>query len=361
MPSPDLPSPDHEFDSTTLGITQALADAGKLWRCTTLDEVVGQFGYAPGDRIPRRDQVMIFKRLERAIVGKKAELVEAGNYVQIMQLDDTLEKLRHQFQDLQMRDARKDHAYQKNLFEVSQSITLSTRSDAQKKMLARQEGELVMDEAELAHIHMIQRENLDLELSWLPEPRVKYSKKFLELRKSEESLVRLRQYKDAQVVRKMMEKMRPVEEKKFMELREQGMERKKQLLLQRQQRDRDKLGMILTESQLHMRRQQAMQRYNLRSRISNGQKNMVHAHVKQLQRRPEMSVKPSAHWQTRANFHQTDAALRGEHLANAVKGPRTSAGIAVANLTDQHDFGSLTEGSSPLSGTMTTTQRALLY
>jgi hypothetical protein len=36
-------------------------------------------------------------------------------------------------------------------------------------------------EEELAHTHMIQRENLALKLSWQPPQRVKYSGKFLEL------------------------------------------------------------------------------------------------------------------------------------------------------------------------------------
>lgn len=51
-------------------------------------------------------------------------------------------------------------------------------------MLAREEGAELLcaeREAELDRLHSAQRETLGLELSWLPEPRVKHTKRFLEL------------------------------------------------------------------------------------------------------------------------------------------------------------------------------------
>lgn len=39
-------------------------------------------------------------------------------------------------------------------------------------------------EAELNRLHRAQRETLELELSWLPEPRIKHTRRFFELQKT---------------------------------------------------------------------------------------------------------------------------------------------------------------------------------
>lgn len=39
-------------------------------------------------------------------------------------------------------------------------------------------------EAELEQLHRAQTDTLELELSWLPKPRIKYTNRFLELQKT---------------------------------------------------------------------------------------------------------------------------------------------------------------------------------
>lgn len=39
-------------------------------------------------------------------------------------------------------------------------------------------------EAELDELHRAQTETLELEISWLPKPRIKYTNRFLELQKT---------------------------------------------------------------------------------------------------------------------------------------------------------------------------------
>lgn len=48
----------------------------------------------------------------------------------------------------------------------------------------RVEEVCALREAELEQLHQAQRETLELELSWLPEPRIKYTKRCLELQKA---------------------------------------------------------------------------------------------------------------------------------------------------------------------------------
>lgn len=49
---------------------------------------------------------------------------------------------------------------------------------------ARVEEICAAREAELDQLHRAQRETLELELSWLPKPRIKYTNRFLELQKT---------------------------------------------------------------------------------------------------------------------------------------------------------------------------------
>jgi hypothetical protein len=61
-------------------------------------------------------------------------------------------------------------------------------------------------------------------------------------------------------------------------------------------------------------------------------------------------VKPSAHWQQRAHYSDTAAALRGAQLADSIKGKRRGDATAVVSLTGLHSF------DQQLSGTVTLQQ-----
>lgn len=50
---------------------------------------------------------------------------------------------------------------------------------------ARVEEVCAAREAELEQLQSAQRETLELELSWLPKPRIKYTNRFLELQKTQ--------------------------------------------------------------------------------------------------------------------------------------------------------------------------------
>lgn len=58
---------------------------------------------------------------------------------------------------------------------------------------------------------------------------------------------------------------------------------------------------------------------SVESKLLNSERSMEHAHTMALKRRPELAQNPSAHWQRRANFSSSAAALRGEQLARAIK------------------------------------------
>ncbi|CAB1107083.1 unnamed protein product [Ectocarpus sp. CCAP 1310/34] len=308
---------------------------------------------------------------------------------------------------------------------------------------ARVEEVCTMREEELEQLHRAQKETLELELSWLPKPRIKYTKRFLELQKTKAglwlkmtgygvttasiclcpfalrnidliqflgafaypsciltcttSLVRLHQYHDAHTVHKALVKLQPVEEKAFLAEYNAQIALKRQALEKRQAHDREKLRESLTDFRLREERERnkVIEKHSTRlgttygpfhlapqvhvmlglkilhfvtlltwlhivlaaapicygsvkSKLKHSERSMGHAHVMALKRRPELAQKPSAHWQQRAHFASSAAALRGEQLAQAVKGKASGSAIKVADLTSIHDFG------KGLSGTVST-------
>ena len=81
----------------------------------------------------------------------------------------------------------------------------------------RQQTEALHDstsrtETEQYKLNAIEWENLELQISRIPRPSVKYSKRVIELVKAENGLIKLNQYDDARKVRVMLDRLIPGEE-----------------------------------------------------------------------------------------------------------------------------------------------------
>ena len=64
---------------------------------------------------------------------------------------------------------------------------------------------------DLEQLHEIEDENLALELQLTKKPRMKYSRRLLELQKAESSLIKLSRFDEAKNVRRMIDKIQPRE------------------------------------------------------------------------------------------------------------------------------------------------------
>ncbi|CAM9457574.1 unnamed protein product, partial [Hapterophycus canaliculatus] len=299
--------------------------------------------YALGDRIPRRDQIKIFERVHEAVSVKKLELVADGLYEEVVRLQKTLCKIKEQFQQLQLSDVDKDQTQQCLLYGGAKKKCMDGCTLKMRSAGARVQETCAAREAELEQLHLAQSEMLELELSWLPKPRMKYTRRFLELEKTKAGLVRLHQYHDAHTVHKSLAKLRPVEEEAF--LAKYNAQASCDTLEKRQALDREKLRESLTDFRLREERERDKATKNIERRLKNSQRSMEHAHTMALKRRPELAQNPSAHWQRRANFTSSAAALRGEQLARAIKGKVSGSAIKVAALTNIHNFRNTQSGT----------------
>ncbi|CAM9213846.1 unnamed protein product, partial [Scytosiphon promiscuus] len=328
---------DSELGEEMLSGQSKVAD---LWTVLTAEEALTKFGYAPGDRIPRRDQIKIFERVHEAVSVKKLELVGDGRYEEVVRLQKTLCQIKEQFQQLQLSDVDKDQTEQRFLYGGATKKCMNNCARKMHSAGARVEEICAAREAELEHLHLAQSETLELELSWLPKPRIKYTKRFLELEKTKAGY-----YHDAHTVHKCLAKLQPVEEQAFLAEYNAQIALKRRALEKRQARDREKQRESLTDFRLREERARNKVTETIESQLENSQKSMKHAHTMALKRRPELAQNPSAHWQRRANYTTSAAALRGEQLARAIKGKVSGSAIKVAALTNIHNFANAQSGT----------------
>ncbi|CAM9559957.1 unnamed protein product, partial [Laminaria digitata] len=172
-----------ELGSDVLSEEAKVAD---LWSVRTAQEAVGKFGYAPGDRIPRRDQIQIYERVHEAVCAKKVELVAGGSYEEVVRLEETLCSLKKQFQKLQLTDVDSDQTRQRALYKGAQKKYVGRCCRVMDSAVTQVEKACAVRQAELEQLHRAQMETLELELSWLPKPRIKYTNRYLELQKTKD-------------------------------------------------------------------------------------------------------------------------------------------------------------------------------
>ena len=226
--------------------------------------------------------------------------------------------------------------------------TLSRFGYSKDDRIGRRELVLMIEE-NMRNTHEIQWDNLELEISRIPRPRMKYSKRAIELFRAESGLIRLKQYDDAKKVRMMLDRLLPGEEERFDNAFDEMIEAKRTLLKQSQAFDRERLDEKLKGIEWTDHRRRELEKSISKTRVQNHVKDMTHAHTMEGKLRPEMSVKPSALWHKRPGYQLTAASLRGNQLLTATrsKGKVNNSVIFADTLTDKHSF------DNPLDGTLT--------
>lgn len=341
---------DHDLNNEEMDLERFLNHkrATALAEVANLKEAFERFDLNHDDKIDRREQVIMYRTIESEIEDQLRSMTGAGRYEEARALQRRLAALKREFEGLQTLDTDQTHSHQRRLLRTAEQKARG----ALRRKHAEEDGRVSQycadKEARLDHLHQVQRTQLEMELANLPVPRPKLSKRCLELLDSEANLSRLKQYEEAKAVRRMIDKIKPKEEKRFYKEFEGKKEARRRALLARQAEERRRLGERLGETAFFHDFRKGREESRHRQMLTNLSRDMGHAHALEKQRRPELSLKPSALWQTRRNHRATSAALRGQHFLDNVKGKKTGEKIYVASLTGIHDF-----QEKPLSGTTT--------
>ena len=312
--------------------------ASNLSKATSLTDTLACFGYSVDDRIEQRELVLMYRDVERELELAISQNAAAGCYNEAKEIRSRLTRIRAEFDNRQLSAVQKVKIEQESFFsEAKEGFIESKRGHADyMKVIVTEECERLRADTLLTHA--IQSENLEHELSLIPVPRMKYSKRANELMNAEKELIRLCQYDDARKVRIMLDKIVPGEKAQFYKTFEDSKEQRRKNLKKRQRSDLIKLDEKLkAKSWSELRRSERDMRIaNLR--VETNLRDMRHAHLLQDRLKPEMNITPSALWTKRKNFQNTSSILRGQQLLDMVHGKQKGESVYAEPLVSKHDF-----------------------
>eukprot|EP00981_Chlorochromonas_danica_P012908 scaffold5551_cov159-Ochromonas_danica.AAC.8 len=233
MESLSLTVDDDELDATVL----FKQEASELTSVKDLAGALSKFGFSPDDKISRRELVTIYNQIRNAMEPEIFRLANSGCYSEAKEMRARLTNLRAEFDNLQLSGAANIRNDQQTLFMRASQEVLKNTSRKHSEELGQQEQVFrqLNDRHEL--FHEIERTHLDEQISLIPTPNMRYSKRLIELFKSEYSLNKLKQYDEAIKVRRMIDKLLPLEEKKFYGKFNQSIEKMRTRLNNNQKED----------------------------------------------------------------------------------------------------------------------------
>lgn len=316
-----------------------------------LGSTLGCFGYSKDDRIERRDLIVMYKKVRGVMEKEIDRMAHTNEYDGAKDMRARLNNLRAEFDGLQTEGVRKNVDDQTNFFIKATDEISSTLKNRHETEIQKLESSCTAEREEMLKFHDIQWTNLDVEISRINRPPLKYSKRAIELFKAETGLINLQQYEDARKVRLMLDKLIPGEEKVFYKKFEHDVEAMRQKL-----RDAHKADIIRLEEKILRTKWNDVRRREKESsicqqRFKNHRLDMTHAHVIEEKLKPEMSVKPSALWQKRAGYQKTAAALRGQQLISDARGKKMGTQVFVDSLVDRHNFDDIPQDTVTFAST----------
>jgi hypothetical protein len=189
-------------------------DADQLTTVQHLEDALSRFGFQMDDKISRRELVTIYEHIRDAMEPEIFNLANTARYAEAKEMRARLSALRKEFDDLQLNGAARIRNEQHQLFEkASKEVVGKLRQEQEMRVDTLKRH---FEEQSRTHslYHTIQSGNLDQTISKTHRPPIRFSKRLIELFKSEYNLNKLKQYDEAIKVRRMIDKLLPMEEKR---------------------------------------------------------------------------------------------------------------------------------------------------
>jgi hypothetical protein len=159
--------------------------ASNLSTVKSLNESLNRFGYTSDDRIERRDLVLMYSSIKNEMENEIHTLAHDSAYDEAKEMRMRLTSLRGEFNGLQTNGAKLIRDDQSQMFGKASAILLE---EAKKKAAieeARVEEQCVNLRLDMEKTHEIELENLEKKIARIEKPHTKYSKRLIELFKSE--------------------------------------------------------------------------------------------------------------------------------------------------------------------------------
>lgn len=194
-----------------------MQEASDLSAAEDLNGTLKRFGLCIDDRINRRELVLMFRAVNKEMEKEIYRLANNNKYADAKEMRSRLARIRSEFDSLQTTVVNKNQTDQYDFLERAISeinADLSSTHRLQATAIRRRTSSMEDDQRKMNEIEW---ENLELSLSRITRPSVKFSKRVIELLKTENGLIKLNQYDEARKVRLLLDKLIPGESEKFNE------------------------------------------------------------------------------------------------------------------------------------------------
>lgn len=313
--SKDFLDEDQEVDSSAF----LKAEVGNLAYVADMAAALAEYGYSPEDRIERREICKMYGCVKADMEAEITRLTKCNEYRAAKAMRAKLVSIRQEFDALQTTKVQTTQVLQQQTFQKAVGLFQKHLTTTVTQHMSDVEQECRALEEDLALSHAIQLENLEFDISKLELPRVKHSKRVIELTRSETELVRLKLYDDAAQVRRMLGRVQPQEEAAWQQKFQKSIEDKRLALKEKQAEEWVRLSEKTKALRWKALRNKDAQLHIGEQRVTNHRLDMEHAMGHEAKLRPEMTVTPSALWLKRKNYEATAAAHRGEQFLQYVQ------------------------------------------
>jgi hypothetical protein len=202
--------------------------ANNLTTIKNFNDSLNRFGYTKDDRIDRRDMVLMYQTIHGEMSNEITSLAHSNSYSNAKEMRNNLNSIKQEFLNLQITNDQNRRNEQEEIFRKTQESFLNEI----KLRHANEEREVLRKcqnlKENLLKTHEIEIENLELKIKKIKKLPVVYSKKlignlpsippslpphrpYLELLKSESSLINLNEYDEARKVRNRIDQILPNE------------------------------------------------------------------------------------------------------------------------------------------------------
>lgn len=289
----------------------------------------------------------MFRGIESSMDKTLKNQLQGGHFDQAKELGQRLERLRSEFGGLQEVNEANQQDRETAFFRKAKKMADPMRHKIHTEEENEVEKQNLREISSIRERFRIQKENQTLELSRIEKPRMKYSRRRMELKNAEVRLCNLKQYDEAKNVRRMLREIDKVEEAEFNKVFDDKIALKEAKLESKQRADFGRLEEKLSAHRWKDYRRREYEQKVAAQNFTNKERDMKHEHMVNGMIRPELTVKPSALMTKRNHFKHTSAYYRGRQLLDKCKGKKNGDAVFIESLCGTHEF-----GGKKLSGTL---------
>lgn len=188
---------------------------GDLRSARSFEEILGIYGYSLTDNIDRRQQIIMYNEAKGVLSKKIKDLVRSGQYIEARSTKTLLTEVEEQFRNLQTSSLEHIRTAQAKKYNSSSYALINDLRSFQRREEGFVEGMCDELENDTTKRQDIERELLEHQIGRIEKPKMKKSRRLLDLETSEKWLSLQCQYEEAANVRRMIGKIKPVEQNKF--------------------------------------------------------------------------------------------------------------------------------------------------